>query len=627
MFFGDPIMKLLSIRYLATFCAFFSFGFAAIQQSANVGGGDAVPLTNPVPREPERSVIDLRDYRDVEVRGAGFTLTKDMTLHLAALGGGDKSSWRDFMDDEQPQMYAAGWIIDAETREPVWEMTFQNTSGRSDRRKYDGDVKLSRGSYEVYFSAHSYEQHGGLSNFSMNIDRREAHKRSTGFGEGLLKIFGWGKEDWYKDFMESAKNWGITVSVAEGEASSVTRFDAPMKDQRAIFTAYDIGDHEFLEKSLNVSKDLTIQISVQGEGLRKSAMVDYGWIVRSDTRERVWEMDWGNTEPAGGASKNRKFDGDIKLGKGQYELYYVTDNSHSPEDWNAKPPIDPFRYGISLTLKQDSDKGALTVGEPEPIEKNIIVSLVRVRNNDFVSAGFSLKQETPVRVYAIGEQVNRDDPADYGWIVNAKTREKVWTMERRRLHHAGGAEKNKMADEIISLPKGDYIAYYQTDGSHAYSDWNSDPPYDEEHWGITVMGLGEKFDPKAIGTFSAENEEDVIAQIIKVGDDEHVRKRFTVSKPTNVRVYALGEGQDREMVDYGWIENAKTGKLVWEMTYRMSDHAGGAKKNRLVSTVITLQPGEYELNYETDGSHSFNDWNADPPDDRIHWGITLYREK
>ena len=81
------------------------------------------------------------------------------------------------------------------------------------------------------------------------------------------------------------------------------------------------------------------------------------------------------------------------------------------------------------------------------------------------------------------------------------------------------------------------------------------------------------------------------------------------------------------MFDYGWIEEAKSGKLVWEMTYWMTDHAGGAKKNRMVSTVITLQPGEYELNYESDGSHSFNDWNSDPPEDRIHWGITLYREK
>ena len=65
------------------------------------------------------------------------------------------------------------------------------------------------------------------------------------------------------------------------------------------------------------------------------------------------------------------------------------------------------------------------------------------------------------------------------------------------------------------------------------------------------------------------------------------------------------------MVDYGWIEDAKSGRRVWEMTYRMTEHAGGAKKNRRFDGVIRLPAGEYVLRYETDGSHSFGDWNAD----------------
>jgi hypothetical protein len=57
----------------------------------------------------------------------------------------------------------------------------------------------------------------------------------------------------------------------------------------------------------------------------------------------------------------------------------------------------------------------------------------------------------------------------------------------------------------------------------------------------------------------------------------------------------------------------------------MTTPAGGDKKNRLVNTTIHLGKGEYELHYRTDDSHSFNDWNADPPEDREHWGITLYK--
>ncbi len=77
------------------------------------------------------------------------------------------------------------------------------------------------------------------------------------------------------------------------------------------------------------------------------------------------------------------------------------------------------------------------------------------------------------------------------------------------------------------------------------------------------------------------------------------------------------------MYDYGWIEDASTGKVVWEMTYRMTEHAGGARKNRVYDGMIVLPAGKYTVFYETDGSHAFNDWNDDPPDDPTSWGITV----
>jgi hypothetical protein len=43
-----------------------------------------------------------------------------------------------------------------------------------------------------------------------------------------------------------------------------------------------------------------------------------------------------------------------------------------------------------------------------------------------------------------------------------------------------------------------------------------------------------------------------------------------------VRIYALGESSGRDLADYGWIEDVKTGKRVWEMTYRTTEPAGGA---------------------------------------------------
>jgi len=42
-------------------------------------------------------------------------------------------------------MFAAGWIIDADTREVVWEMTMDNTSGREENRTCEDEVKLKTG--------------------------------------------------------------------------------------------------------------------------------------------------------------------------------------------------------------------------------------------------------------------------------------------------------------------------------------------------------------------------------------------------------------------------------------------------------------------------------------------------
>lgn len=90
-----------------------------------------------------------------------------------------------------------------------------------------------------------------------------------------------------------------------------------------------------------------------------------------------------------------------------------------------------------------------------------------------------------------------------------------------------------------------------------------------------------------------------------------------------MRIFAIGEGTGGQMYDYGWIENAETGKAVWEMKEPETRHAGGASKNRQIDTVIRLPAGKYKLHYKSDDSHSFDNWNALPPDISF-WGIALY---
>jgi hypothetical protein len=167
---------------------------------------------------------------------------------------------------------------------------------------------------------------------------------------------------------------------------------------------------------------------------------------------------------------------------------------------------------------------------------------------------------------------------------------------------------------------------YQTDDSHSYGDWNDDPPFDKEHYGITVMGVGDNWDSSIVGKYVEGRDPTIIAQIARPGDDVDKIEPFTLEKTTRIRIYAIGEGMGHEMSDYGWIEDARSGVVVWEMTYGMTFHAGGARKNRMVNTTILLEKGTYRLRYRSDDSHSFNDWNAEPPDDQQGWGISLFRD-
>lgn len=87
------------------------------------------------------------------------------------------------------------------------------------------------------------------------------------------------------------------------------------------------------------------------ENLEKSVYLhDRGWI-EDETGNTVWQMTNYHTRHAGGADKNRLVDTAIYLPKGKYALRYVTDESHSWDNWDDKAPETPF-YGILIFKKE-----------------------------------------------------------------------------------------------------------------------------------------------------------------------------------------------------------------------------------------------------------------------------------
>jgi hypothetical protein len=576
----------------------------------------------------EKQIVSLRDLHDTQVKSAGFRIEQEAILHIKAVGAAGENKWFSRGGDRAVEMNAYPWIIDAGSRNVVWEMTVENSSKWKDERTFDGTITLPSGYYEVYIAAATFSFSSTFTHISITVD----HRKSPLFGKVRAEknnfftwLFSWWSDDIQKTWDKRSPLWGVDLYVDESVGTS--SFNPPKPRDNVVLRATGLGENEVVRKSFALGDTATLSIYALGEGDRENQLADYGWIINNADRKRVWEMQMRNCTYAGGADKNIRYVNSITLPRGEYTLYYVTDGSHSSVCWNANPPYDPLNWGITVAIDGEKERKSFRT-IPEEEDRNVIVSLVHPKNSDYLSAGFTLKKEARLRVYAIGERDNsRRSMADYGTILDAKKRERVWTMDVDRTSHAGGASKNQYIDEIITLPPGTYIVTYTTDDSHTYDDWNSDPPYDKEHYGITVMGVGEKWDPSIVGKYVEERDRNIIAQIIRPGNDADISKPFTLNKTTRVRIYAIGEGMGREMDDYGWIEDGRTGTVVWQMTYRMTFHAGGDRKNRMVNTTIILDRGSYRLRFKSDDSHSFGDWNADPPDDQQYWGITLYRDE
>ena len=539
-------------------------------------------------------LIYMDDFYNDEIRSDAFELTSKETVKINVVGPRLNRSSYDYV-----------WILDLKTREPVWVLDDAQSERHDKRhlREYSDEFTLNEGAYKVFYVT---------GRFHSNFD--------DGFSIGDL--FDW---DNYRDSYKRSdlKEFQLTLTANGKRIEDDEAYLEEMYGDRVInYTKARKNEHERI--GFELDSDMDIFIYAVGE-ITRDGNYDTSWIKSLETGKKVWELNRYSAEHAGGGRKNQFFKEKVSLDKGKYILTFVSDDSHHYKNWNTMPPYDPDAWGVSVYVKDKSDFSTFSY-DSKTEEKNIIAELTRVRDDEYVSKGFTLEKDMDIRVYALGEGYHRDDLVDYGWIVNAKNRRTVWEMNNRRTEHAGGSSKNRMIDEIIHLEKGSYIVYYKTDDSHSYRDWNASRPYDEEKWGITLYTV-DPDDLSEVADYVKDKDSDVLASIDRAQDNMYESETFSLDEDTEVRVYALGEGMNREMYDYGWIKDADTGKRVWEMYYEDTEHAGGARKNRVVDDVIRLKKGKYRVYYKTDDSHSFRDWNSNPPHDQEHWGITLYIHK
>lgn len=538
-------------------------------------------------------LVEIGDIIPEQIKYAGFILDQEQEIKINAIGAHRQSRhW----------ISSTAWILNADTREIAWELTDANSKWKSRQlREYRDAVNLSAGRYEVYYCYFpGYYHDEGWSITKFFFGEREGDNGA--YGDFKITVYGNGKKL---------------------DAREVEEYQKKVKARAVV--SLSTGNNDLYEKQgFKLDTELDLMVYSVGE-VKRDGTYDYGWIINSDTRQEVWRFTHHNSEYAGGSEKNRMIRETISLPAGNYAAFYVTDDSHSPMEWNTNPPYDPAFWGLSIFTKNDTDKRYVHLFNYQDITpKNIIIELTRLGDDEFVTKGFTLKKDMNLRMYAIGEGME-GEMFDYGWIINAKTHQRFWEMDFRDTEHAGGNIKNRLYDKVVSFPKGNYILNYITDDSHSYHDWNASSPFDRQKWGITIIAADDNFNPNDVAEYSEQNDQSVLAKIVRVGDSENRKERFTLEKDGPVRVYAIGEGRNGDMFDYAWIEEASSGKIVWEMTYRKTNHAGGDRKNRLFDDTVFLPAGDYYVHYESDDSHSYRDWNSSAPRDPINWGVTIYK--
>ncbi|MCK4412275.1 MAG: hypothetical protein KAY32_01900 [Candidatus Eisenbacteria sp.] len=398
-------------------------------------------------------------------------------------------------------------------------------------------------------------------------------------------------------------------------------------------------------QDFSLRRDAEIEVEAVGSGSSDmDAMLAYAWILDLRTRRVAWQMDAHRAKPAD--RKDNLIQRDFRrLPAGDYALYFSAIGGSFPIKKSIKI-LDFFDIG-SVAIRGGNfvrwnefgtprdwyAEVRLAAGEPaesafaEPQDPDLgaLLRFDRTRNDSYRTAELRVQEPLVVRILALGEYTAGDHGfADGAWIVDRERCERAWEMSLVNTDHAGGAQKNRVFDEQVRLEPGRYLVCYATDDSHAFDDWNSQPPYDPESWGLTLFPL-EPLAPGATEVTLDPPVENEILEIDRVGDAEFRSEVFHVREPVQLCVRALGEWDEKQdcYFDYGWIEELYSLRKVWTMEFNRGRYASGELRNRIVEEAVALDPGDYRVCYVTDEAHSYAGWSKHSPFDPRAWGVRI----
>ncbi len=570
------------------------------------------------PPAPKGAVV-ISDVDLDRLRRHSFAVDRAARVTIEAVGSLNST------DEHEREFAAYGWVLDRVRRKVVWQMEpGKVTRERGSVASVRDTFLLDAGTYDVYFTSHG---------------NRSGSRFGISFLDRLLgDESAWrGDQDRWKMIVRKAPGEEIQIKLLTDESDTAL---AP-KYPNLVWTTAPMRGRREAEYIFQVSE--AAQLSIYAVGEIGNRPMDFGWIEDVASGERIWEMTLENTRHGGGWEVNRVYEDTIAVDEGIYRAAYQTDARQSWGDWVGNPPLDPAGWGVTLAASP-----AAAVSPFDPLaNREPMIELTRVRDDERRQAQFKVNQPTQLAAFAVGE-IGRSSRYDWGWLRNNDSQEIVWEMTYPRSRQSGDDESNRAELAFFRLEPGTYTLGYETDDSHSYDSWLHGRPEHPERWGVTLFPVAKQIDSSAVEVLDIETTAlgdkhshpeppqppehpvhspplpgTMMVTLSGVGNEERAKATFTLQEESKLHVRAIGEITISGRYDYGWIEKADSGEIVWEMTFQNTQPAGGADRNRRYDGVVALGPGEYIVHYRTDFSHAYGDFGEEAPADPQGWGVRI----
>ncbi len=122
-------------------------------------------------------------------------------------------------------------------------------------------------------------------------------------------------------------------------------------------------------------------------------------------------------------------------------------------------------------------------------------------------------------VMAAGE-IDGVSRADFGWLEN-ELKDTVWLMgDFDHTYYAGGASKNRIEINSVSLKPGKYTLRYHTDDSHSFGKWNEPGPTQTSLYGIALLKPQSENQFQSFQAQVAPEHEELVINGVNINDIE-----------------------------------------------------------------------------------------------------------